>query len=514
MTQDSAYPFWDLITEEAYLPEDASLLENGCDAFREDAGGEEKRLWLFGCNAACREVIRQGGLGGVPFRVAGILDNASSRQGKMFCGVPVFMPKEIVPTLHPKKDIVVIVLRLHADAVAKQLRKLGFFDIYSLGVLLADLEPYRSFVEELVKLKQKPVQDDLILMESMNDFDGNTGALYGYLKENKTKYRFVWIVKNPNAKNPYADDGDKVLCPNNVDDLKEYMRLRATAKWEIWECDPIRKVRDDQINVFLQHYGMGYKQVAHIYSSPPYVDFALTTNPFVQKMESMSITYAKETRFIYGELPRNDVLYGNNRNELSKITSGTYRKVVLWAPTLRESRYYQRIDSDIAYPFGISLIYSDEDMKLLDKYLVKREMLLILKPHPRQRLNYAYEDYENILYLTGERARAVHPYKLLTQIDALITDYSSIVFDYMLLDRPCAWVLEDREHYKIEYLMENPETYMPGDKIYTMEDLFRFLSDVCEGKDTYRKERRNIRDLCNPPFEGKGCERLAEALGL
>jgi CDP-glycerol glycerophosphotransferase (TagB/SpsB family) len=272
-------------------------------------------------------------------------------------------------------------------------------------------------------------------------------------------------------------------------------------------------VRKDQINVFLQHYGMGYKQVAHLYNSPDYVDYVLTTNEFVCGLEKKSITYSETSHFIYGELPRNDVLK-QKWDELSKITRISFNKVVMWAPTLRESRYYNRVDSDISYPFGISLIYEKKDMNLLNDQLIKLDMMLLIKIHPRQKINFKEDKYSNILYLDGTSIKKIHAYKLLSQMDALITDYSSIVFDYMLLDRPCAWVLEDREHYKIEYLMDNPEEYMPGERIYTLEDLKRFLVSVSDGIDTYGDERRNICRRCNPSFEGKGSESLMEVLGL
>ena len=90
-------------------------------------------------------------------------------------------------------------------------------------------------------------------------------------------------------------------------------------------------------------------------------------------------------------------------------------------------------------------------MELLNEFLKELDLLLIVKPHPRQRNNFSEDEYSNILYLDGDRVKRIHAYKLLVQMDALITDYSSMVFDYMLLDRPCAWVLEDREHYKIDY---------------------------------------------------------------
>ena len=139
---------------------------------------------------------------------------------------------------------------------------------------------------------------------------------------------------------------------------------------------------------------------------------------------------------------------------------------------------------------------------------------MIVKIHPRQRINFEVSSRSNIIYLDGKSVKRLHAYKLLTQMDAMITDYSSIVFDYMLLDRPCAWVLEDREHYKIDYLMDNPDEYMPGEKIYKMDDLLCFLKDVSEGRDTYREKRREICGRCNPPAEGRGSEHLAEVLGL
>jgi len=172
------------------------------------------------------------------------------------------------------------------------------------------------------------------------------------------------------------------------------------------------------------------------------------------------------------------------------------------------------VDSDITYPYGISLIYRREDMEVLNKCLKDLNMLLIIKIHPRQKINFEENEYSNIKYLDGKTVKKLHAYKLLTQIDAMITDYSSIVFDYMLLDRPCAWVLEDREHYKIDYLMDNPDEYMPGDKIFKMDDLLRFLKSVSEGKDLYCEERRKICTRCNPTAEGRGSEHLAEVIGL
>jgi CDP-glycerol glycerophosphotransferase (TagB/SpsB family) len=99
-------------------------------------------------------------------------------------------------------------------------------------------------------------------------------------------------------------------------------------------------------------------------------------------------------------------------------------------------------------------------------------------------------------------------------MDAMISDYSSIVYDYMLLDRPIAWALDDMEEYQLPFLMENPLEYMPGEKLYCFADLLRFLEQVKRGEDPYRLERAVVAESCNAPMEGKGCEHIAEFLGL
>ena len=509
-TENGIFAFWDLIAQEAYLPASEYLKGRTFEEFMEREN--RKRVWLFGCNMAAETFIAE-------FRdtlqITGVLDNAKAKQGNSFCGVQIFDPEKITKELMPDQDVILIAMRLNADKIAEQLNELGFFNYYSLGVLLSGVDPYKSFIRKFIDISKKEPLKNIVLMESLNDFDGNAGALFEYLRRRGSDACFAWILKNETSPPAYMGESDLLLYPDrSVEDLKSFVQIRAAAKWEIWECDPIKKVRPDQINVFLQHYGMGYKQVARLYNSPDYVDYALTTTPFVHEMEKNSILYAPHTRFLYGELPRNDVFVHRNYNELAKITGKRYCKTVMWAPTLRESARFHRVDSDIAYPYGISMIYSQEQMMALNDFLEEEDMLLIIKIHPRQKLNYTDDGYSNILYLDGESVRRLHPYKLLTQMDAMLTDYSSIVFDYMLLDRPIAWVLEDRAHYKIEYLMDNPMEYMPGEKIYSMEDLFRFLTQIKEGEDPYRDERRKICARCNPPMEGKGCERLAEALGL
>ncbi len=508
MRFDENYAYWELIAEKSYLSSNSQILRNGLRQFVTCEEG--KNTYVFGSNEAAKAFISQNRQ---DLFFSGILDNAAGKWGNEVCGVKVLEPAKVIPTLSPENDVVVIALKMSTDDVAAQILGYGFDNIYSLAVLISQTTPYKEWITELEAAEKKPLED-LILFESTNDFDGNAFAVYECLKRRNTRHRMGWVIKHSENRKYALDSNDEVVCPgDSYEDLKRYVELRAIAKWQIWDNNPIRKVRDGQINVFLQHFGMGYKQTSSYYKTPDYVDYILSPNEFVRNMQQSSLLYPETAEFIYGELPRNDVLKGS-WNELGKLTDKRFDKAVIWMPTFRELDTNGRKDADGDYPFGISLIYTEDDMEQLNSHLDQLDILLIIKPHPRQVLNYRTDDYSNILYVSGEKNKEIDGYKLLTQMDALITDYSSVVFDYMLLDRPVAFVLEDKKRFNLEYKMDDPDYFMPGDKIYNICEMTDFLKGIKNGTDAYAEKRRELCSICNPPFEGRGAEKLAERLGL
>ena len=64
-------------------------------------------------------------------------------------------------------------------------------------------------------------------------------------------------------------------------------------------------------------------------------------------------------------------------------------------------------------------------------------------------------------------------YELIGISDGLLSDYSSVAVDYLLLDRPLGYVLADYNIYKEKrgFVFEDPLEYMPGEKIYNVCDI-------------------------------------------
>ncbi len=150
-------------------------------------------------------------------------------------------------------------------------------------------------------------------------------------------------------------------------------------------------------------------------------------------------------------------------------------------PTFRKSVDFNRIDSDNELPLGIPIIKDIESCKKLNDFLRLNNAFLIVKIHPMQDLTTVkIRDMSNILVLDANtvKQQGVDNYRLMKDVDALISDYSSAAYDFMHADKPIAFTLDDAEDYKLGFLFENPLNYMPG-ILYIIRknlwDLFRML---------------------------------------
>ena len=103
-------------------------------------------------------------------------------------------------------------------------------------------------------------------------------------------------------------------------------------------------------------------------------------------------------------------------------------------------------------------------------------------------------------------------YPVLKYSDALITDYSSIYFDYLLLDKPIIYYPIDLEEYqkKCRGFYRPYEELTAGVKAYNEQELINAIQDVINGVDDYKEERKVLRDKIFKYQDGRNCERVVE----
>lgn len=374
------------------------------------------------------------------------------------------------------------------------------------------------FNRVFTKLYAKKLLKDIIVIESHNDFDCNGGPLYEYLLNHGygKKYKIVWLLKNKY---------DLKTLPANVCGFylnKPGLRKSyyiARAKYLFFDNVIVKTYRKDQKAVFFDHGAIGMKSVKGMYNIPNCIThIAAPSHNYAPVLASeYSVEYPSH-RFVISGYPQNDILYKKTENEVKKLTEKEYDKVFLWMPTFRKGGGYKRNDSDGEYPYGIPLIETEEMLTTLQQFLEETNSLMIIKIHPMQDLSTIERLHgsENIYVLAGKQVKelGIDNYRLIKNVDALISDYSAISYSFVLLDRPMGFVLADREQYKLNYPVDNPEFFMPGDIIHDFNQFFHFLKKVQAGEDTYAKERRELSEWLYEHHDGNSCERILEIVGV
>lgn len=77
------------------------------------------------------------------------------------------------------------------------------------------------------------------------------------------------------------------------------------------------------------------------------------------------------------------------------------------------------------------------------------------------------QDSEQIVVIDGDKTKKLNlnSYALFKEVEAMISDYSSSIYQFMPLNRPVAFMLSDLQEYKLGLSVSNPEAYMPGKNI-------------------------------------------------
>ena len=160
---------------------------------------------------------------------------------------------------------------------------------------------------------------------------------------------------------------------------------------------------------------------------------------------------------------------------------------ILYAPTWRP------YENTSFFPF------SDLDLNFLNSFLQQNDICIYLRSHPNfeQNLQYEFDDFSNIKLLSKKEIPDIN--EILNSFNMLITDYSSIYLDFLLLERPLIFLPYDFEQYKKEVgIYLDYKKFTPSVKPKNQQDFIKNLGEILlDKKDIFKNQRKKINNEVN-----------------
>lgn len=242
------------------------------------------------------------------------------------------------------------------------------------------------------------------------------------------------------------------------------------------------------------YYPQVYLRPDYFISSTPFQSVKFAQAFRINDEQCLNIGYPRNDLLLAPESERKIFIsrFEQERTRVLIEKFQTYKRVFLYMPTWRES---QR-----------KLFAEHLDLESLNELMKQKGGLLVLKPHPNTIIDDrdGMMNYSNIFLLEG----GIDIYPLLVYTDVLITDYSSILYDYLLLDdKGIVLYLYDYTDYvqdrDFNYpFMEN----VVGEVAYTFTELMNIIT-----RDTYDKSCYGLmRERFWGEYDGRACRNIAE----
>lgn len=352
-----------------------------------------------------------------------------------------------------------------------------------------------------------PMHKKRVVFESMwgSKYSCNPRYLYEYINDNHPDWECVWVLKdkhipvNGNAIRTtrfsipyfYYMATSKYLV-NNVNFHDHYEKRPGQIEIQTMHGTPLKTLGLDVASDFPTKR----KEEVFLKKCNRW-DYLTVQSDFVANITERCFRFKKE--FLKFGYPRTDILYTkDNPKDIAEIKEKMGlpkdKKVILYAPTWRiKNKFDLMIDLD---SFKKSL--SDEYVLILRLHHFSATGW---KQPPKDDFIYDLTDYDSIeeLYLVS---------------DMLVTDYSSVMFDYAILDRPIFLFTYDMEEYrdKLRGMYFDIEEMAPGPIVYTSEELEKAIINISETENETKALRERFQKEFVPFECANSSERIFDAV--
>ena len=366
-----------------------------------------------------------------------------------------------------------------------------------------------------------PIKKGLILLESSNgrNYSGNPRYIYEEMIKEGLDDKCIWSFENTNTEIP--GKATKVRRSRFkflyytlrsefwIFDSRHlyYLKKNKKTKYiQTWHGTPLKKLGldMDKVNMSghddIEEYKEEFKKNSHKWN------YLISQNKYSSEIFKRCFDFKGEMLEI--GYPRNDILINKNNQEYindikTRLNLPKNKKIILYAPTWRDNEYHE----DGVYKFSTKMDFKYMEEELSDDYI------LIVKYHYLVKDQIDWSKYSDFIVECDEKWDIQELYLI---SDILITDYSSVMFDYAILKKPMLFYTYDLEFYKNnlrDFYFDMVST-VPGPIIENSKNLTDYIKNfnINEYNKEYSEKYNEFNKKFNEFDDGKASNNIIKII--
>lgn len=375
------------------------------------------------------------------------------------------------------------------------------------------------------KIKYK-MDDETILFEAFGgrNYTCSPKAIYEKMLSMPQfkNFKFVWAFLDTDIHDVKEDKRTTIVKSKS----KEYYKYCSIAKYWIvnsimeesltkkkgqvyvqcWHGTPIKKLRCDievdgsvlnTIKEIRKRNDIDAKRFDYFISPSKYC-----TEKFISAFNLKKLN--KENIIIEEGYPRNDFLFNKTQKDITlikeKLKIPINKKVIFYLPTFRDNQH----TSGIGYTYELQIDFDRLRKAIGDEYVV------LFSPHYFIANSIDLSKYEGFV-INVARYDEINELYLVS--DIIMTDYSSVFFDFANLKRPIVFYMYDYDLYQSrlrDFYISLDE--LPGPITRTQEELEKCIINIETEFPKYERKYENFNKKYNYLDDGNASERVIKEI--
>jgi CDP-glycerol glycerophosphotransferase len=331
----------------------------------------------------------------------------------------------------------------------------------------------------------------------------NSKYLFEYVNKNHPNIRAIWLTKNKSVYDLVQSKDYEVYYKYSLKSILFGLRAKYSIFVQSNNADNMLFLNNSKTKQIQLWHGTPLKKIGFDvdFNQSKLSNLKLSLFPFLNNKLDFMISMSDKDKINFNTAfnvekiqitgyPRNDSLLTKKKKKIFEVT---------YLPTFRDN-IGDKIDLFSDYNF---------DIEKWDKKLSELNIKLNIKMHPVNKptddLLKKFNTFKNIIFLDE-----IDVSDILPTTDILITDYSSVYFDFLLTDKPIIFAPFDYEKYIIKdrELYYNYDEVTPGPKCQDWDEVLNWMLKFKENLEPYKIERATVKNMFHNYQDANSCERV------